>query len=77
VVTIGAEVRAVPAWPGAPTNLYGLMGFPLVALQKLAIRHSFLARAMVLACWSWTLGSCSSGLSGRSSFRGTTISTAA
>jgi MipA family protein len=34
IVTIGGEVRAVPAWPGAPTSLYGLTGFPLLALQK-------------------------------------------
>jgi outer membrane protein len=34
VVTIGAEVRAIPAWPGSPTNLYGYTGFPLLALQK-------------------------------------------
>jgi outer membrane protein len=34
IVTIGAEVRAVPAWPGAPTTKFGPAGFPLVALQK-------------------------------------------
>jgi MipA family protein len=34
IVTIGAEVRAIPAWPGAPTSLYGFTGFPLLALQK-------------------------------------------
>ena len=34
VVTVGAEVRAIPAWPGAPTTEYGLTGFPLFALQK-------------------------------------------
>jgi len=35
IVTVGAEVRAIPAWPGAPTTKYGLTGFPLFALQKL------------------------------------------
>lgn len=34
LVTIGAEVRAIPAWPSAPTNKLALGGFPLVALQK-------------------------------------------
>jgi MipA family protein len=34
LVTVGAEVRAVPAWPGAPTSLYGFTGVPLLALQK-------------------------------------------
>ncbi len=34
IVTVGAEVRAIPAWPGAPTTEYGLTGFPLLALQK-------------------------------------------
>jgi MipA family protein len=34
IVTIGAEARAIPAWPGAPTSLYGFTGFPLLALQK-------------------------------------------
>jgi outer membrane protein len=34
LVTIGGEVRAVPAWPGSPTNLYGLTGIPLLAIQK-------------------------------------------
>jgi hypothetical protein len=32
IVTVGAEVRAIPAWPGAPTTKYGLTGFPLFAL---------------------------------------------
>jgi MipA family protein len=31
---VGAEVRAIPAWPGAPTTEYGFTGFPLFALQK-------------------------------------------
>ncbi len=34
IVTVGAEVRAIPAWPGAPTTEYGLTGVPLFALQK-------------------------------------------
>jgi hypothetical protein len=34
IITVGAEVRAIPAWPGAPTTKYGLTGFPLFALQK-------------------------------------------
>jgi MipA family protein len=34
IVTIGGEARAIPAWPGAPTNKYQLIGFPLLALQK-------------------------------------------
>jgi hypothetical protein len=34
LVTIGAEVRAIPAWPGAPTDKLAFGGFPLVALQK-------------------------------------------
>jgi len=34
LVTIGAQVRAIPAFAGAPTNLYGFTGFPLLALQK-------------------------------------------
>jgi len=34
IVTIGGEARAIPAWPGAPTNLYQLVGFPLLVVQK-------------------------------------------
>jgi len=34
IVTVGGEVRGVPAWPGAPTNLYGLGGFPLFNIRK-------------------------------------------
>jgi outer membrane protein len=34
IVTIGAELEAVPAWPGAPTSLYGLSGTPLVGVQR-------------------------------------------
>jgi MipA family protein len=34
IITIGGEARAIPAWPGAPTNLYQLTGVPLFALQK-------------------------------------------
>jgi MipA family protein len=34
MVTIGAEVRAIPAYPGAPTNLYSFTGFPLFVIQK-------------------------------------------
>ena len=34
LVTIGGEARAVPAWPGSPTNFYQYTGVPLFALQK-------------------------------------------
>jgi len=34
MVTIGAEARAIPAYPGAPTNLYTYTGFPLFVIQK-------------------------------------------
>jgi MipA family protein len=34
IVTIGGEVRAVPAWPGAPTSLYGITGIPLFSIRK-------------------------------------------
>jgi outer membrane protein len=34
IVTIGGEARAIPAWPGAPTNKYQLIGFPLFIIQK-------------------------------------------
>jgi len=34
IVTIGAEVRAIPAWPGAPTSLYGISGMPLFYIRK-------------------------------------------
>jgi outer membrane protein len=34
VVTIGAEVRADPAWPGAPTTLYMPGGYPLFNIRK-------------------------------------------
>jgi outer membrane protein len=34
LVTIGAEIRADPAWPGAPMNKFALGGLPLFALQK-------------------------------------------
>jgi outer membrane protein len=34
IVTIGAEIRGVPAWPGAPTNLYALSGVPLFNIRK-------------------------------------------
>jgi outer membrane protein len=34
VITIGGEIRAVPAWPGAPTNLYALTGVPLFSIRK-------------------------------------------
>lgn len=33
-VTIGAEVRMIPAWPGAPDNKYGFTGLPLVSVRK-------------------------------------------
>src|SRR5579863_4977796 len=34
MVTIGAEVRAIPAYPGAPSGLYSFTGFPLFVIQK-------------------------------------------
>jgi MipA family protein len=34
LITIGGEGRAIPAWPGAPTNKYQFIGVPLFALQK-------------------------------------------
>ncbi len=34
VVTIGGEVRVLPAWPGAPSTVYGFGGFPLFSLSK-------------------------------------------
>jgi len=34
LITIGAEVRAIPAYPGAPTNLHTFIGFPLFVIQK-------------------------------------------
>lgn len=34
VVTIGGEVRADPAWPGAPTTLYMPGGYPLFNIRK-------------------------------------------
>ncbi len=34
IITIGGEARAIPAYPGAPTNLYTFTGFPLLVLQK-------------------------------------------
>lgn len=34
IVTLGAEARAVPAWPGAPTSLYQFTGNPLVSLRS-------------------------------------------
>jgi outer membrane protein len=34
IVTIGGEARAIPAWPGAPTNKYQLTGVPLFIIQK-------------------------------------------
>jgi len=34
IVTIGAEGRAIPAYPGAPTNLYTFTGFPLFVILK-------------------------------------------
>lgn len=34
MVTIGAEVRMIPAYPGAPTNIHSFTGFPLFVIQK-------------------------------------------
>ena len=34
LVTIGGEVRALPAWPGAPSTVYGIGGFPLFNIGK-------------------------------------------
>jgi len=34
LVTIGAEVRAVPAWAGAPTTRFAPTGFPLFTVQR-------------------------------------------
>jgi outer membrane protein len=34
VVTIGGEIRADPAWPGAPTTLYMPGGYPLFNIRK-------------------------------------------
>jgi MipA family protein len=34
IVTIGIEGEVVPAWPGAPTSLYGFTGYPLAALRR-------------------------------------------
>src|SRR5277367_2862744 len=33
IVTIGAEFRAVPAWPGAPDNKIALAGLPLFSVR--------------------------------------------
>ncbi|MDE1974248.1 MAG: MipA/OmpV family protein [Hyphomicrobiales bacterium] len=34
LVTIGGEVRALPAWPGAPSTVYSIGGFPLFNIGK-------------------------------------------
>jgi MipA family protein len=34
IVAIGGEARAIPAWPGAPTNKFQWVGFPLFIIQK-------------------------------------------
>jgi len=34
LVTVGGEIRAVPAWPGAPANKFGVSAVPLLAVQK-------------------------------------------
>jgi MipA family protein len=34
IVTLGAEARMIPAWPGAPTTKYGFSGFPLFSIRK-------------------------------------------
>src|SRR5271170_4131397 len=34
IVTIGAEPRAVPAWPGATDSRFGLNVFPLFNIRK-------------------------------------------
>jgi len=33
-VTLGAEVRAIPAWPGAPDTKFGITGLPLFSIRK-------------------------------------------
>jgi len=66
LVTIGAEVRAIPAWPGAPTNKLALGGFPLFALQKPVTRRSISGRVMVSVSLFSILVSFRSGRSRRS-----------
>jgi outer membrane protein len=34
IVTLGAEGRMIPAWPGAPTSTFGYSGFPLFSIRK-------------------------------------------
>jgi MipA family protein len=34
IVTIGGEIRVVPAWPGAPENKFGLSGGPLFSIRR-------------------------------------------
>jgi MipA family protein len=34
IVTIGGELRIVPAWPGAPDDKFGLNGGPLFSIRK-------------------------------------------
>jgi outer membrane protein len=34
LITIGGEVRVLPAWPGAPATVYGVGGFPLFSVGK-------------------------------------------
>lgn len=33
IVTVGAQGRAIPAWPGAPTTEYGFTGVPLFSIR--------------------------------------------
>jgi len=34
IVTIGGELRVIPAWPGAPENKFGLSGGPLFSIRQ-------------------------------------------
>jgi outer membrane protein len=34
IVTLGAEGRMIPAWPGAPLSKFGFTGFPLFSIRK-------------------------------------------
>ena len=34
IVTIGGEVRAIPAWPGAPEGKFSLTGGPLLSIRQ-------------------------------------------
>jgi hypothetical protein len=34
IVTIGGELRVIPAWPGAPEGKYAFVGGPLFSVRK-------------------------------------------